>query len=68
MGCFSLAWIECDCGIFRTIYLGETFASYISVHNDSEEMAADVVVKVCSVMTTTSLFLLFVETKMVVVV
>ncbi len=31
----------------RTIYLGETFRSYVSVHNDSEELAADVVVKVC---------------------
>ncbi len=32
--------------IHRTIYLGETFSSYISVHNDSQELAADVVVKV----------------------
>lgn len=31
---------------FRTIYLGETFSSYICVHNDSKDVAKDVTVKV----------------------
>ncbi|KAE8738212.1 hypothetical protein FOCC_FOCC016318 [Frankliniella occidentalis] len=31
---------------FGTIYLGETFSSYICVHNDSKEIAKDVTVKI----------------------
>ncbi len=35
-----------------TIFLGETFSSYVSVHNDSKETATDVVLKVSSLMHT----------------
>lgn len=31
---------------YRNIYLGETFSSYICVHNDSTQPARDVTLKV----------------------
>lgn len=31
----------------RNIFLGETFSSYISVHNDSNQVVKDILVKVC---------------------
>ena len=37
-----------DTTFFRNIFLGETFSSYISVHNDSAHMCTDVQVKVNS--------------------
>lgn len=30
----------------RNIFLGETFSSYISVHNDSSQVVKDILVKV----------------------
>ena len=32
--------------VFRNIFLGETFSSYICVHNDSSQVAKDIVIKV----------------------
>lgn len=32
---------------YRNIFLGETFSSYISVHNDSNQVVKDILVKVC---------------------
>ncbi len=31
---------------FRNIFLGETFSSYISVHNDSGSVCKDILIKV----------------------
>ena len=39
-GLFSLSSVS------RNIFLGETFSSYISVHNDSNVVARDIVIKV----------------------
>jgi len=41
-GVYSLSLTLC----FRNIYLGETFSSYICVHNDSDQIAKHVCVKV----------------------
>lgn len=41
--------IDCDITFFilhRNIFLGETFSSYISVHNDSNQIVKDILVKV----------------------
>lgn len=32
--------------LLRNIFLGETFSSYISVHNDSSQVVKDILVKV----------------------
>jgi len=32
---------------FRNIFLGETFSSYISIHNDSKQTCKEILVKVC---------------------
>ncbi len=32
--------------LYRNIFLGETFSSYISVHNDSNQVVKDILVKV----------------------
>lgn len=34
---------------YRNIFLGETFSSYISVHNDSNQVVKDILVKVCEI-------------------
>ncbi len=36
---------------FRNIFLGETFSSYISVHNDSTQSCKDILVKVIYLLT-----------------
>lgn len=36
---------------YRNIFLGETFSSYISVHNDSSQVVKDILVKVQHIIT-----------------
>ena len=36
----------CVSALHRNIFLGETFSSYISVHNDSNQVVKDILVKV----------------------
>ena len=38
-------FVHCYCLSYRSIYLGETFSCYISVHNDSNHLVKEILVK-----------------------
>lgn len=52
-------WVSAWNAIFfhRNIFLGETFSSYISVHNDSNQVVKDILVKVSDILTYKAFYL-----------
>ena len=49
LNCYKAGFSVCNTPLFafhRNIFLGETFSSYISVHNDSSQVVKDILVKV----------------------